>query len=129
MDNPNINSFLANAMRKNKLAGEMTHDRYKNPLGGVSENFAYGTYEAPGQMAAMLDQFSPMAKLINALTGKTLQQRTNKAVGLDQMGFDPSSYDASPLVQSMSRTAGNLTGDPLNALPMAMAAGQATKRG
>lgn len=46
------------------------HKPFRNPLDGLSEAFAQGVYEAPGQLVSILDEFNPIVRLINAATRK-----------------------------------------------------------
>ena len=105
------------AMEQNRLS-QMSHSTQtlRNPFDGVPEAFAQGVYEAPGQVAALLDEFSPWARIYNAATGNTLQGRVDGLTGVNELGYNPEEFEASPLVQSIARFGGNMVGDPLTTI-------------
>ena len=96
------------------------HKEYASPFDGIPEAFAQGVYEAPGQLVALFDEFSPWAKVYNTIQGKTLQERVDEALGANELGYNPADYKGSETLQGAARLAGNIVGDPLNALPIGM---------
>lgn len=99
-----------------------THVPYKNPLEGVSEAFAAGIYESPGQVAAIVDEFSPWGSLYNTFTGSTMQQDLDEATGFNEMDYNPEDYAASESLKSLARLSGNLIGEEglMGVLPMSL---------
>lgn len=96
------------------------HKEYASPFDGIPEAFAQGVYEAPGQLVALFDEFSPWAKVYNTIQGKTLQERVDEALGANELGYNPADYKGSQALQGAARLAGNIVGDPLNAVPVGM---------
>ena len=96
------------------------HGMFKNPLEGIPEAFAKGIREAPGQLAAIYDQFSPWAAFTKAVTGRTLQSKVDELTGNSELVFNPDEFGGSDLVLGAARLGGNIVGDPLNALPIGM---------
>ena len=108
---PKLNEFNYNPQ-------PFEHGMFVNPLQGIPEAFAKGVYEAPGQLAAIFDQFSPWAGLVQYITGKPLQQSVDELTQNNQLPYNPDDYGATALAQSVARLSGNMVGDPLNALPI-----------
>ena len=107
------------------MARGMTHQTYNSPYGGMAENLAQGLYESPGQLIGMIEA------LAEYTTGKRSTRAASRFVddwtGVNELGFDPSQYSGLPALQGIARLAGNIAGDPLNALPGAMIAGQGVR--
>ncbi len=98
-------------LRKNKLAREYNHDPYINPLDGVSEAFATGLYEMPGQWGEIADEYTTLGA-INWLTqGEPFKDRIDKALEADQLDYNPADYGADPMLQGLARLGGGLVGE------------------
>lgn len=114
-----MNPVIYQSIAKLEDHGER-QKRYRNPFDGMMEALAKGVYEAPGQLGALFDEFSPIVRLANAARGSTLQADADALTGNNWIEYDPNQYQGNKSLQGLARLMGNISGDPLNALPIGM---------
>lgn len=137
-----MNPFLYDSLAKL----ESFTPKKKNPLpdhpsyiGGGGQTFspmdafndtdkawAHGVYNSSGAYGDLLDQYSPIAKLINLSTGNTMQGRANELTGADYIN---SEYQPESGWQKLVSMAGEAVADPLAAVTAPIAALKSLKFG
>ncbi len=107
---------LVGALRNpRKLNKEMSHQTFTSPFDGVSESFAQGIYESPGDLARLGEMLGEMST--GQRTTRPFSRYVDDLTQVNELGYTPENYGASPMVQALSRFGGNFIGDPLNAIP------------
>ncbi len=110
-----------------------TKSELRNPFHGVTESFAMGVYEAPGELFGLFDEIinlSPWGNL--AKSAKLIRDSrpvVDKMVGVGELDYSLDNYEGARGLLRAARFFGNLVGDPLNVIPPAKGAGAVARAG